>query len=140
MAPGGGEGAPPPGGPRRKESAIELGRLVDRGVRVKLAGGREVEGTLKGFDPLLNLVLDEAREYLRGARCSWGPSRGAGAPPPPGGGGGGGLQSRTQGPRACPRCLPGTPPPRPPPSPSPAKARAGGCADSGRMEQTQRTS
>jgi U6 snRNA-associated Sm-like protein LSm7 len=38
---------------------------VDRGVRVKLAGGREVEGTLKGFDPLLNLVLDEAREYLR---------------------------------------------------------------------------
>ena len=140
MAPGGGEGAPPPGGPRRKESAIELGRLVDRGVRVKLAGGREVEGTLKGFDPLLNLVLDEAREYLRGARCSWGPSRGAGAPPPPGGWGGGGLQSRTQGPRACPRCLPGTPPPRPPPSPSPAKARAGGCADSGRMEQTQRTS
>ena len=140
MAPGGGEGAPPPGGPRRKESAIELGRLVDRGVRVKLAGGREVEGTLKGFDPLLNLVLDEAREYLRGARCSWGPSRGAGAPPPPGGAGGGGLQSRTQGPRACPRCLPGTPPPRPPPSPSPAKARAGGCADSGRMEQTQRTS
>ena len=140
MAPGGGEGAPPPGGPRRKESAIELGRLVDRGVRVKLAGGREVEGTLKGFDPLLNLVLDEAREYLRGARCSWGPSRGAGAPPPPGGGGGWGLQSRTQGPRACPRCLPGTPPPRPPPSPSPAKARAGGCADSGRMEQTQRTS
>ena len=140
MAPGGGEGAPPPGGPRRKESAIELGRLVDRGVRVKLAGGREVEGTLKGFDPLLNLVLDEAREYLRGARCSWGPSRGAGAPPPRGGTGGWGLQSRTQGPRACPRCLPGTPPPRPPPSPSPAKARAGGCADSGRMEQTQRTS
>ena len=140
MAPGGGEGAPPPGGPRRKESAIELGRLVDRGVRVKLAGGREVEGTLKGFDPLLNLVLDEAREYLRGARCSWGPSRGAGAPPPPGGAGVWGLQSRTQGPRACPRCLPGTPPPRPPPSPPPAKARAGGCADSGRMEQTQRTS
>ena len=140
MAPGGGGGAPPPGGPRRKESAIELGRLVDRGVRVKLAGGREVEGTLKGFDPLLNLVLDEAREYLRGARCSWGPPRGAGGPPPPGGTGGWGLQSRTQGPRACPRCLPGTPPPRPPPSPPPAKARAGGCADSGRMEQTQRTS
>ena len=26
-----------------------------------------VEGVLKGYDPLLNLVLDETKEYLRGA-------------------------------------------------------------------------
>ena len=28
---------------------------------------RAVEGTLKGFDSLVNLVLDDAREYLQGA-------------------------------------------------------------------------
>ena len=124
MAPGGGEGAPPPGGPRRKESAIELGRLVDRGVRVKLAGGREVEGTLKGFDPLLNLVLDEAREYLRGARCSWGPSRGAGAPPPRGGRGGGGSSPGPRGRERAPAASPELPPP-PPPIPIPCEGAGG---------------
>lgn len=83
----------------RKENALELSKLVDKAVRVKLSGGREgkgigrrrsasdaarhallshtrgspptppkpVEGVLKGFDQLLNLVLDEATEYLRGA-------------------------------------------------------------------------
>lgn len=88
----------------RKESALDLAKFIDKGVRVKLAGGREgeedeggrrrephhpssfsaraaqapstitptisntntVAGVLKGYDQLLNLVLDEAREYLRG--------------------------------------------------------------------------
>lgn len=49
----------------RKESALELGKLVDKGIIVKLAGGREVHGVLKGYDQLLNLVLDESVEYLR---------------------------------------------------------------------------
>ncbi|KXZ56380.1 hypothetical protein GPECTOR_1g337 [Gonium pectorale] len=48
-----------------KESAVDLAKFVDKGVRVKLAGGREVQGILKGYDQLLNLVLDEAVEYLR---------------------------------------------------------------------------
>jgi U6 snRNA-associated Sm-like protein LSm7 len=84
----------------RKESALDLAKFIDKGVRVKLAGGREgekqsaaplscyvarparphapsfpshtptpstVAGVLKGYDQLLNLVLDEAREFLRGA-------------------------------------------------------------------------
>jgi len=34
-------------------------------VRVKFAGGREVTGTLKGYDALLNLVLDEVEEDIR---------------------------------------------------------------------------
>jgi U6 snRNA-associated Sm-like protein LSm7 len=34
-------------------------------VRVKFMGGREVTGTLKGFDKLLNLVLDETKENLK---------------------------------------------------------------------------
>ena len=34
---------------------------------VKFAGGREVVGVLKGFDALVNLVLDDAREYIQDA-------------------------------------------------------------------------
>jgi small nuclear ribonucleoprotein (snRNP)-like protein len=86
---------------KSKESAVDLAKFIDKGVRVKLAGGREgtrrrrashlstasgdarclestkdtapicvslqaVSGALKGYDPLLNLVLDETVEYLRG--------------------------------------------------------------------------
>ena len=95
----------------RKENALDLAKFVDKGVRVKLSGGREgscltasspplsgtyraacladlcnarcapacmplssmtrsgqraVEGVLKGYDQLLNLVMDETVEYLRG--------------------------------------------------------------------------
>eukprot|EP00894_Picocystis_sp_ML_P003786 jgi/Pico_ML_1/54303/g4671.t1 len=49
----------------RKDTAIELKGCIDQAVRVKLAGGREVEGVLKGYDQMLNLVLDDAVEYLR---------------------------------------------------------------------------
>ncbi|DBA76503.1 TPA: Sm-like protein lsm7 [Trebouxia sp. C0005] len=49
----------------RKENALDLAKFVDKGVRVKLSGGREVQGTLKGYDQLLNLVMDETIEYLR---------------------------------------------------------------------------
>lgn len=99
----------------RKESVLDLGRFIDKVVRVKLAGGREgahytvlrvlasalyvaitevsflvsassaaaclhpvlatssvslclaVQGTLKGYDQLLNLVLDECIEFMQGA-------------------------------------------------------------------------
>ena len=111
----------------KKESALDLSKFVDKGVRVKLAGGREgesagpgprlrcgrarfnrrqqsagptpprlacrspaapkhtlprlarprpaalkppVSGILKGYDQLLNVVLDDAVEYLRGARST----------------------------------------------------------------------
>ncbi|KAL9262198.1 Sm-like protein [Drosera capensis] len=49
----------------RKETVLDLAKFVDKGVQVKLTGGRQVTGTLKGYDQLLNLVLDEAVEYLR---------------------------------------------------------------------------
>ena len=38
---------------------------MDKPIRVKFQGGREATGVLKGFDPLLNLVLDGTTEYLR---------------------------------------------------------------------------
>ncbi|KAJ0641667.1 putative sm-like protein Lsm7/SmG [Helianthus annuus] len=49
----------------RKETVLDLAKFVDKGVQVKLTGGRQVAGTLKGYDQLLNLVLDEAMEFLR---------------------------------------------------------------------------
>ena len=50
---------------------IELAPYVDKKVRVKFVGGREVVGVLKGADPISNLVLDEAVEYLRGNKYQW---------------------------------------------------------------------
>lgn len=49
----------------KKESILELSKFIDKQVRVKFQGGREVTGKLKGFDHLLNLVLDNCVEYLR---------------------------------------------------------------------------
>ncbi|CAH8381070.1 unnamed protein product [Eruca vesicaria subsp. sativa] len=50
---------------RRKETVLDLAKFVDKGVQVKLTGGRQVTGTLKGYDQLLNLVLDGAVESVR---------------------------------------------------------------------------
>ncbi|XP_040576262.1 U6 snRNA-associated Sm-like protein LSm7 [Lepeophtheirus salmonis] len=50
---------------RKKESILELARYLEKDIRVKFIGGRECSGTLKGYDPLLNLVLDNVTEYLR---------------------------------------------------------------------------
>jgi len=44
---------------------LDLAKYVDKQVRVKFAGGREVLGILKGYDQLLNLVLDQVEEALR---------------------------------------------------------------------------
>ncbi|KAK1758363.1 U6 snRNA-associated Sm-like protein LSm7, partial [Echria macrotheca] len=38
---------------------------MDKRVTVKFNGGREVTGVLKGYDALMNLVLDEVEEALR---------------------------------------------------------------------------
>ncbi|EDQ87225.1 uncharacterized protein MONBRDRAFT_38016 [Monosiga brevicollis MX1] len=52
---------------KKRENIIELDRFTDKRIRVKFAGGREVTGILKGHDQLLNMVLDDAQEYLRDA-------------------------------------------------------------------------
>lgn len=44
---------------------MDLNRFLDKRVHIKFYGGREVSGVLKGFDPLLNIVLDDTHEYLR---------------------------------------------------------------------------
>lgn len=51
---------------QRRESILELAKLMDSIVRVKCLGGRELQGTLRGYDELVNLVLDDCDEFLRG--------------------------------------------------------------------------
>ncbi|CAN8065239.1 unnamed protein product [Agarophyton chilense] len=43
----------------------DLSKHAGDRVQVQLTGGRLVRGVLKGWDPLLNLVLDDAVEQLR---------------------------------------------------------------------------
>mmetsp|Transcript_45621 Transcript_45621/g.67274 ORF Transcript_45621/g.67274 Transcript_45621/m.67274 type:complete len:125 (+) Transcript_45621:236-610(+) len=57
-------GGPAVGG-YKKESILELAKLVDSSVRVKCLGGRELRGTLKGYDDLVNLVVDDCEEFLQ---------------------------------------------------------------------------
>jgi small nuclear ribonucleoprotein (snRNP)-like protein len=71
-----------------RDIVIDMGKYIDQRVRVRFQGGREgiidvdkryfgrislynfffilVNGVLKGFDKLDNLVLDECVEFLRG--------------------------------------------------------------------------
>ncbi|KAI9795509.1 MAG: Sm-like protein lsm7 [Piccolia ochrophora] len=50
----------------KKENILDLTKYMDKDINVKFNGGREVVGTLKGYDQLMNLVLDDVREVLRG--------------------------------------------------------------------------
>ncbi|CAK44131.1 hypothetical protein CBS63078_10013 [Aspergillus niger] len=49
----------------KKENILDLNKYMDKEVRVKFNGGREVIGTLKGYDQLMNLVLDDVKESMR---------------------------------------------------------------------------
>ena len=66
----------------KKENILDLTKYMDKQVNVKFNGGREskcslhmasaatdlvsVIGTLKGYDQLMNLVLDDVKETMRG--------------------------------------------------------------------------
>ncbi|EKD14504.1 uncharacterized protein L3040_000035 [Drepanopeziza brunnea f. sp. 'multigermtubi'] len=64
---GGGRGGHAGGSGERpkKENILDLGKYMDKKITVKFTGGREVTGTLKGYDALMNLVLDDVDEVLR---------------------------------------------------------------------------
>ncbi|ODA78925.1 hypothetical protein RJ55_04515 [Drechmeria coniospora] len=49
----------------KKENILDLSKYMDKQVTVKFNGGREVVGTLKGYDALMNLVLDDVQETVR---------------------------------------------------------------------------
>ncbi|XP_014740664.1 PREDICTED: small nuclear ribonucleoprotein G [Sturnus vulgaris] len=44
----------------------ELKKFMDKKLSLKLNGGRHVQGILRGFDPFMNLVIDECVEMIRG--------------------------------------------------------------------------
>ncbi|KAJ6657344.1 hypothetical protein lerEdw1_002711 [Lerista edwardsae] len=48
---------------KKKESILDPSKYIDKTIRVKFQGA---SGVLKGFDPLLNLVLDGTMKYMRG--------------------------------------------------------------------------
>ncbi|XP_066933517.1 probable small nuclear ribonucleoprotein G [Clytia hemisphaerica] len=45
-----------------KTNPPELKKYMDKRLSLKLNGNRTVVGILRGFDPFMNLVLDEALE------------------------------------------------------------------------------
>lgn len=49
----------------KKEAIVDLNKFQDQKVVVKFIGGRQVVGVLKGFDQLMNLVLEDVTETLR---------------------------------------------------------------------------
>ncbi|PCH43052.1 U6 snRNA-associated Sm-like protein LSm7 [Wolfiporia cocos MD-104 SS10] len=49
----------------KREAILDLSKYSNERIRVKFTGGREVTGILKGYDQLLNLVLDEVEEQLQ---------------------------------------------------------------------------
>jgi len=49
----------------KREAILDLSKYVNERIRVKFTGGREVTGVLKGFDQLLNLVLDDVQEIFQ---------------------------------------------------------------------------
>ncbi|KAJ1964703.1 U6 snRNP-associated protein Lsm7 [Dipsacomyces acuminosporus] len=49
---------------RKRDAIFDLKKYSDKRIRVKFMGGREVTGVLKGFDQLLNIVLDDAEETI----------------------------------------------------------------------------
>lgn len=46
--------------------SLPIRSYLDQTVRVKCLGGRELKGILRGYDELVNLVLDDCDEFLRG--------------------------------------------------------------------------
>ncbi|GME84172.1 unnamed protein product [Ambrosiozyma monospora] len=52
-------------GPRKRKAILDLTKYTNQKMAISLIGGREITGILKGFDTLLNLVLDETVEVIR---------------------------------------------------------------------------
>lgn len=49
-----------------KHNGPDLKRYMEKRLRIKLNGKRQVSGVLRGYDQFMNLVLDESTEELAG--------------------------------------------------------------------------
>ncbi|KAL1245510.1 putative small nuclear ribonucleoprotein [Trichinella spiralis] len=43
----------------------ELKKYMDKKMQLRLNGDRKISGVLRGFDPFMNMVIDEAVEHLK---------------------------------------------------------------------------
>ncbi|XP_011453862.1 small nuclear ribonucleoprotein G-like [Crassostrea angulata] len=43
----------------------ELKKYMEKKINLKLNGGRQIQGILRGFDPFMNLVVDECIEETK---------------------------------------------------------------------------
>jgi len=50
-----------------KANPPELKKFMDKKCTLKINGNRIVTGTLRGYDPFMNLVIDEAVEHVKGS-------------------------------------------------------------------------
>jgi len=48
-----------------KSHPPELKKYMDKKMQLKLNGNRTVSGVLRGFDPFMNLVIDDAFEHTK---------------------------------------------------------------------------
>ncbi|PAV15827.1 U6 snRNA-associated Sm LSm7 [Pyrrhoderma noxium] len=62
---GGPQGPQPSMEKPKREAILDLQKYMNERIRVKFTGGREVTGVLKGYDQLLNLVLDQVEELIQ---------------------------------------------------------------------------
>ncbi|XP_003747595.1 small nuclear ribonucleoprotein G [Galendromus occidentalis] len=46
----------------------ELKKYMDKSLSLRLNGSRVVSGILRGFDPFMNIVLEEAFEEVKGGQ------------------------------------------------------------------------
>lgn len=52
----------------KKESILDLSKHIDQSLSLKFQGGRQATGVLKGYDQLMNLVMDNVIEILPDAQ------------------------------------------------------------------------
>ncbi|KAK2898036.1 hypothetical protein Q8A73_014416 [Channa argus] len=55
-------------GKMSKAHPPELKKFMDKKLSLKLNGGRHVQGILRGFDPFMNLVMDDCLEMGPGGQ------------------------------------------------------------------------
>jgi len=48
-----------------KTHSPELKKYMDKQINFKLNGNRSVSGILRGFDPFMNIVVEDAIEHLK---------------------------------------------------------------------------
>ncbi|OII72611.1 U6 snRNA-associated SM-like protein LSM7 [Cryptosporidium andersoni] len=46
------------------KSILDLSKFLNKEIRVKICGGRDVTGILRGYDGVTNIVLDDTKEFL----------------------------------------------------------------------------